>query len=68
MMLPYPPPPPYPDMQLDPPGVVFQILLCVLFVHLWFETIVLFLPEKWQSRISELRFGPRWTREHSRRD
>jgi hypothetical protein len=61
MMLPYPPPPPYPDMQLDPPGVFFQILLCVLFVYLWFETVVLFLPDKLQQIVSSWQFGPHWT-------
>jgi hypothetical protein len=52
-------PPPDPDTPLAPP-VVFQILLCVLFVYVWFETVVLFLPEKWRDRISALQFG-RWT-------
>ena len=54
MMFQFPfPPPPDPDTPLALP-VVFQILLCVLFVYVWFETVALFLPEKWRDRISAL--------------
>jgi len=41
--------------------VFFQILLCVLFVYLWFETVVLFLPDKLQQIVSSWQFGPHWT-------
>ncbi len=61
MMFQFPFPPP-PDMPLDPPGVVFQIFLCVLVPLLWFETILLFLPEKWRRKVSAWQFGARWGR------
>ena len=49
-------------------GAAFQIFACVLVVPLWIETVVLILPERWRQRIFELQFGPRWTKENSRRD
>ena len=52
------PPPPDPDTPFDP-GVAFPIILCVLFVYVWFETVVLFLPEELRDKISALQFGKR---------
>jgi hypothetical protein len=57
---PFPPPPPDPDTPFDP-GVLFPIILCVLFVYVWFETVVLFLPEELRDKISALKFGRNWT-------
>ena len=54
---PYPPPP---DVPLDPPGVVAQLFTCFLVVCLWFETVVLLLPERWKRKVCELQFGPGW--------
>jgi hypothetical protein len=51
---PFPPPP---DMPLDPPGPAFQLLVCIRVPLLWFEMIVLLLPERWRNRIFELQFG-----------
>jgi hypothetical protein len=58
MMFQFPFPPP-PDMPLDPPGPAFQLLVCILFVLMWFKTIVMFLPERWREKISELQFPTR---------
>ena len=55
---PFPPPP---DVPLDPPGPVFRLLVCILLVFVWFRAIVMFLPERWREKISELQFGP-WAR------
>ncbi len=57
MQFPFPPPP---DTPIDPPGVAFQILSCIVFVLLWFETIVFVLPERWREKIGALQFGPSW--------
>jgi hypothetical protein len=40
--------------------VPMQIFSCVLVVLLWFESIVLVLPERWREKIGALQFGPRW--------
>jgi hypothetical protein len=57
IQVPFPPPP---DMPLDPPGVPMQIFSCVLVVLLWFESIVLLLPERWREKIGALQFGASW--------
>ena len=60
---------PPPDVPLDPPGPVFQLLVCILFVFVWFETIVMFLPERWREKIGALQFGAEWAakrKEHNR--
>jgi hypothetical protein len=64
VQFPFPPPP---DMPFDPPGMVEQLLACILVVLLTFETIVLVLPEKWRDRISALQFGPKWAAKRSER-
>ena len=51
---------PPPDVPLDPPGPAFQLVVCILFVFVWFETIVMFLPERWREKIGALQFGPSW--------
>jgi len=43
------------------PGVVYQLFPCILFVLLWFEMVVLILPERWRGNVYELQFGPAWT-------
>jgi len=58
-MMQFPLPPPYPEG--DPPSLFLQLYWCIVCVLLTFETIVLFLPEKWRDRISQLQFGPHWT-------
>jgi hypothetical protein len=56
---PFPPPPPYAEG--DTPSAFLQLFSCIISVLLLFETIVLFLPEKWRWKISQLQFGPHWT-------
>jgi hypothetical protein len=56
MQLPIPPEP-----LADPPSTFLLLYSCVVVVLLTFETIVLFLPEEWRQRISQIQFGPRWT-------
>jgi|HubBroStandDraft_6_1064221.scaffolds.fasta_scaffold11913_8 hypothetical protein len=63
-LLPFPPPS---DAPIDPPGVASQILFCVLFVYLWFETILVFLPERLRQRISVWQFGPSWAAKRGER-
>jgi len=64
LQIPFPLPP---DMPIDPPGPVFQLLVCIVAVLLWFETIVFVLPEKWREKIGALQFGPSWAAKKSRR-
>jgi hypothetical protein len=59
MMFQFPFPPP-PDFPVDPPNTAEQLFACIVLVLLWFETIVLLLPERWRWKISELQFGPSW--------
>ncbi len=51
---------PLPGTPIDPPSAAIQLFSCLVVVLLTFETIVLFLPEEWRLRISELQFGPGW--------
>jgi hypothetical protein len=62
MQLPIPPEP-----LADPPSTFFLLYSCVALVLLTFETVVLFAPEKWRMRISELQFGPRWAAKRGER-
>jgi hypothetical protein len=57
LMLQFPLPPNAPP---DPPGAVFTLFSCLVFVFLVFETILLVLPEECRRKVSELQFGPRW--------
>jgi hypothetical protein len=43
------------------PRPALQLFACILAALLWFETIVLILPERWRRKVSELQFGPSWT-------
>jgi len=38
----------------------------MVMVFVWFKTIVLFMPEKWRDRFSELQFG-RWAAKRKER-
>jgi hypothetical protein len=59
------PPPPLPPW-VDPPGPVEQLFACILATLLWFQSIVLILPEKWANRIYDLQFGPKWAAKRRR--
>lgn len=65
MMFQIPLPPPNFDYS---PGPIFQFLVCILLPLMWFGLFVQLLPERWREKVCELQFGPRWTKEHSRRD
>lgn len=49
-----------PEPLSDPPSTFLLAYSCIVVVLLTFETTVLFLPENWRQRISQLTFGPSW--------
>ncbi len=50
---------PQPDTP-DPPGLAFQVFVCILVTFTLFEMVVFALPEKWRDRIYDLQFGASW--------
>ena len=56
-MLQFPPPP---DVPIHPSAPWFQLLTCLVLVLIWFELVLMLLPERWRRKICQLQFGPRW--------
>ena len=58
-VLPLPPPG---SPELPPPGPVYQFLalMVVLVYGVVIELLLGILPESWQRKVNQIRFGPRW--------
>ncbi len=58
IQLAFPPPPDTPE--LPPPSAADTFIGCLVLILLAVELVVEILPENWQQKVNQLRFGPRW--------
>ncbi len=54
----FPPPPDTPE--LPPPSAGYTFIACLVLILFAVELLVGILPENWQQKVNQLRFGPRW--------